>query len=635
MKDYYSKNMRSLKKSNKTLYKRVQKYQKSEEVEIRRNIDEEEVIALVNDSKNDIKIYVETTKSGDRTISVKKGDKDIYFHSKYDPVREAKRKIKEFKPKKNKQIFSLGFGLGHQLKEIIKRNKYDKLIIIEPNMSIFYTALKYIDLSNILTKDKVIYVIDGSPKLFDVIRASFTLSLEKELAFLEHSPSLKLFDETYKDIYQQIKEGINYQKTNLITNIQKTKMWRNNIIINLRQIFNSPKADDFFGEFKNLPAICVAAGPSLDKNIEEIKNAEGKALIMCVGTSLKPLLKNGIKPDIVVTMEGNSPAYKQFKDISNLNDVFLFSELGNYYKINRDWNEKQVFFTMKRNFSGWVENLKGEYSPIQTGGTVAHSMVDLAYKMGADPIVLVGQDLAYKEDKTHASGTFKEEDRINLKNKNLTNVEDIHGNTVKTDKAFLTMLSYFNNYFSKRPDRTYIDATEGGAKIDNTKIMKLKNAIDDYCINKDEMDVKETLRDKFRKYKPDFQKKKLESAIEEFLKELDEGIKLSKKQLSKIKKKENKIKHATDITELSPQKFQKELKSYENKLKSLDSIKYCTEGILIIESMKYKEVKSKYYLDKIQEFKEKLKYYRNYRVKSLQELEKCRKLFLDLYTNNN
>ena len=87
MKDYYSKNMRSLKKSNKTLYKRVQKYQKSEEVEIRRNIDEEEVIALVNDSKNDIKIYVETTKSGDRTISVKKGDKDIYFHSKYDPVR--------------------------------------------------------------------------------------------------------------------------------------------------------------------------------------------------------------------------------------------------------------------------------------------------------------------------------------------------------------------------------------------------------------------------------------------------------------------------------------------------------------------------------------------------------------------
>ena len=633
MKDYYNKNMRALKKSNKSIYKRVQKYQKSEEVEIRRNIDEEDVIALVNDSKNNIKIYVETTKSGDRTIRVKKGDKDIYFHSKYDPKREAKRKIKEFKPKKNKQIFSLGFGLGYQLKEIIKRNKYDKLIIIEPYMSIFYTALNFIDLTSLFQKKNLIYIVNNNSSLFDVIRAYFSISLEKDLSFLENSPSIKLFEKEYKNIYQQIREGINYKKVKLTTDLVTAQAWRNNTIKNLHYIFKSPKADEFFGEFEKFPAICVSAGPSLDKNINKIKKAEGKAIIMCVGTALKALLKNDIEPDIVVTIDHSENNYKHFKDINNIPDSILFVEFANNFKINNKWGEKQVFFTMKRNFSGWIENLKGNYSVIKTGGTVAHSMVDLAYKFGADPIVLVGQDLAFFEDKTHASGTTYEGQKVN--NNNLLKVEGIKKNYVLTDKSFMTMLSYFNNYFAKRPDRTFIDATEGGAKIKHTKIMKLNNVINDYCIDKDKMNVKEILKDKFKKYKPDFQKKNLETAIEKFLKELDEGIKLTKEQLNKIKNKENEIKHVNNISELSPQKFQKVLKSYENKLKSLDSAKYCTEGILIPESMKYKEVKAKYYLDKIKEFKEKLKYYRNYRVRYLQELEKSRKLLVDLYTNNS
>lgn len=412
-------------------------------------------------------------------MRVKYKNNDIYFHSTYNPIRESERQIKEFKTQNKQQVFALGFGLGYHLNKLAAENKYDKIFIIEPYFSIFYIALKYIDLRKLLKSDNIIFVLDNKQELFDAIIAYYELNLEKDLDFLEHSPSVKLFSEEYKDIYQEIKEGINYKKTELATNIKSAKHWRNNIIANLLFIFNNPKADAFFEKFKDIPAICVSAGPSLDKNINDIKNAEGKALIICVDSALEALIKNDIKPDIVVAMDGHLDKFSDFKKVKDLNDIILFLELGTYYKAPRRWNDKLSFFTMKRNFSGWVEKINGEYTPIKTGGTVAHSMVDLAYKMGANPIILAGQDLAYANGKTHAAGTYKEDEKVS--NENLIAVDSYTGEKVLTSKTFMTMISFFNNYFAKHPDRKYIDATEGGAKIKNTEIKTMKKAIKEYC----------------------------------------------------------------------------------------------------------------------------------------------------------
>jgi hypothetical protein len=264
--DYYRKNMRVLKRKNRSLYNRLRDYAQSDNVILEEKSNEKEPVTIVKDLDNNINIYVEKARSGDYTIRVDYKDKDIYFHSKYDPNREAERQIKKFKPRDSKQIFALGFGLGYHLNKLAERNKFDKIIIIEPYMSIFYTALKFVDLSSLLKNDKIIYVIEGKPALFDVVRGYFSMALEKDISFLEQSPSVKLFEEEYKDIYQQIREGINYKKTTLATNIQWAREWRRNIILNIPYIFENPKADDFFEEFKDLPVICVSAGPSLDKN---------------------------------------------------------------------------------------------------------------------------------------------------------------------------------------------------------------------------------------------------------------------------------------------------------------------------------------------------------------------------------
>lgn len=625
---YYNKNMRVLKSKNKNLYKRFKKYEESEAIEFVET-EAENVLKKIIDKKNDIEIYIEESKNEDLTMRVEYQDNDIYFHSKYNPTREADRKIEKFKTKNKKQVFALGFGLGYHLQKLASKNKYDKIFIIEPYFSIFYAAINFVDLRGLFKSSNVIYVINEQPSLFDVIRRYYELNLEKDLDFLEQDPSVKLFNDKYKEIYQQIKEAVNYKKTELATNIKSSRQWRNNIIANLPFIFKNPKADDFFGEFEDIPAICVSAGPSLDKNIDKIKEAEGKALIMCVDTALEALIKNDLRPDIVVAMDGHLDKFSDFSSIKELNDIILFLEMGTYYKAPRRWNNKLTFFTMKRNFSGWVEKLNGEYMSIHTGGTVAHSMVDLAYKMGADPIILAGQDLAYANGKTHASGTYKEDRKV--ENKNLIEVDSVQGNKVITSKKFMTMLSFFENYFAKRSRRKYIDATEGGARIENTEIKTMKEAIQNYCNKNIDINVKELLDNKFKEFKPEFSKEKLDKAVKNLLQELDQAIDLSKKQLSLIGKMESKVKHANNLSDIQSNKFKTELKTIENEIKSLENVKYCTERILIVEAMKYKEVKSKYYINKLKKFKEEIKYYRNYRVKYVEELKKCRNLIKKMY----
>ena len=53
--------------------------------------------------------------------------------------------------------------------------------------------------------------------------------------------------------------------------------------------------------------IVVAAGPSLNKNIKELKKAKGKALIIIVDTAIKPLLNAGIVPDMFFIVDALKP----------------------------------------------------------------------------------------------------------------------------------------------------------------------------------------------------------------------------------------------------------------------------------------------------------------------------------------
>src|SRR5690606_28411622 len=116
------------------------------------------------------------------------------------------------------------------------------------------------------------------------------------------------------------------------------------------------------------------------------------------------------------------------------------------------------------------------------GASVANASLAIAAYLGCNPIIFLGQDLAYTDGKHHADScggtTLKEDD-------DLIEVEGIDGNKVFTNSVWHTFLMWMEKFIIHNPNKTYIDATEGGAKIHGTDIIPLRQAIEKYCI-KDE-----------------------------------------------------------------------------------------------------------------------------------------------------
>lgn len=105
--------------------------------------------------------------------------------------------------------------------------------------------------------------------------------------------------------------------------MNKTKIYRNTIY-NFREEFAAHALSNMYDylwqtdthylkerlaeeDLSDVPAIIVAAGPSLNKNVQELKRAKGKALILVVDAALRAVVNAGITPDLGITIDARVP----------------------------------------------------------------------------------------------------------------------------------------------------------------------------------------------------------------------------------------------------------------------------------------------------------------------------------------
>ena len=100
----------------------------------------------------------EETRSGDLTFRYK----DLYFHSRYDPWKEALSQAREVLKKKSDWVVLFGLGCGYLLKTLVKKGK-KKIIVFEPGVEILKGVMRRVDLSGELAlKDVHLCVNAGS-----------------------------------------------------------------------------------------------------------------------------------------------------------------------------------------------------------------------------------------------------------------------------------------------------------------------------------------------------------------------------------------------------------------------------------------------------------------------------------------
>ena len=486
-------------------------------------------------------------KDKNKTLAVINDGKKYFMHSSYYPLKESQEWAEEFEFNNDSIILVYGIGLGYHVNFLLDRLNLDnRLILIEPSKEIFEYAINNGYYDKFKNRSNTFFIIDDSEeRIKELLSIYIPWDDFEKVIYKDFKQYPKVFEKHHKKFSNCLIETINSMRINRNTALYFASQWQSNFMENIEFIFRSTPVKAFFNSFKNIPAVIVSAGPSLDKNIRFLKEAKDKSIIICVGTALKALVKEKIEPDFVVSIDGGENNFKHFEGCS-VNAPLLY-DLTVYPKILKEYEGPLIIGEIASGFLPLIEEkLSVEFGSMSAGPSVANLSLDFAYKMGCNPIIFIGQDLAYLNNRTHASGTTYEKNRIkgSSDKKEYIYVDGNYEDKVLTDRVLLSFKTWFENYIYTHPDRIYINATEGGALIKGTQIMSFKDSIEKYMnIN---LNINQRINDILvnKKIKPEPERvSALQKEFENTIKRLRiikwdcmRGAKLSKKMYNEYEK---------------------------------------------------------------------------------------------------
>lgn len=425
-------------------------------------------------------LYTEEARDCNLVTYVCMDDCTYRLNSKYYPEEEAAIWAKPYQPNEfgrtNRIFYIFGFGNGYFIKELIKVIDEDEIVLIyEPSKEMFFHALENYDLQETLKNTKILVYVNG------LSRGEWQDVLSDFNSSIIYGNNVYISLPQYDKIFSKEREQFNKSYTEYVFDaiMDRNTMkrfggdWAVACIDNAKTAFRSR----FIGDYRNvlqegIPVIVVAAGPSLQKNVHMLKKAKGKALILAVDTALNYLEQNNVVPDFIVTIDVHKPMDLFDNRIGKQQPMFA-GATANPSVIKYNEGEKIFFDVFK--FLSKIKQIPNDYTPIQISGCVANMAFEIGRYIGAKTIILVGQDLAFAGENTHAGGRNDGalESRFAL-------VEGNYGEKLWTRQDWYSYLIWYNREIALF-DGVVINATEGGAKIDGTIIMGLEDAIAKYC----------------------------------------------------------------------------------------------------------------------------------------------------------
>ncbi|MCK5706781.1 MAG: motility associated factor glycosyltransferase family protein [Candidatus Aureabacteria bacterium] len=450
------------------------------------------------------KIQVFESRSGKLTFKITANGKKISFHSAYDPIKQSKKIIADARSsgilRDTSNVAIMGLGFGYIASELIsQKNDRDFIIIIEDNLEVFKHYISNFDINDILSNKNVFLFLDEPVTEIFRFLQQFSFSIvSNDIDFLKLQPAYELNSGFYLKAERSVLETRNWARINIATQVNKIDNFSDNIVANFPTRSKSPGINMLENVFKDVPGIIVATGPSLRKNINLLRLAKNKAVIIALDSSLKILMEEGIIPDLVFSVDFTENTISDYDGIDSLDKTFIVVDNEVCPKVVQKYPERIFFIDLPdKPLCEWFSKITEDKGKIEKGLSVSHTAFLSAIYMGIDPIILIGQDLSYPEGETHARGTslgFPIK-KTSLSDDKKYRVENIFGFPVPTDRSMLVFLHHYRDLINKNPLKKVIDATEGGAKIEDTKIMTLKNALLTYC--KDEIDFYNIINKKY------------------------------------------------------------------------------------------------------------------------------------------
>lgn len=413
---------------------------------------------------------------------------NILYYDPIDPLKDVEKQIAALGLKNTRLAVFLGLGLGYEalyfMEKIASVQKTSYILIVEKDPHIFIAALKTVNLVPIITNRRVKLMVgvrecDLYKEFRNYLAEDSKYIFTRAMKPVYHLSALKFYKEYYLKVIRDLKESATHQILNFGNCPEDSLIGIENMLDNLDEIIKNPGINHLFGKFTGKPAIVVATGPSLNKNKHLLKGLGDKALIVSADASLKILIDMGVKPHLVTSLERMMPTVKLMEGfkVEDVEDVYYAACPVVRKEAYEIYPGPRVIVYRQFDHFKWLGIEKGMLNIQLSAGNMAFK---IAESLGCDPIILIGQDLAYSRDgRTNAAGTTYGERQAGYLVQDTLEVMGNDGSPIITNKTLYSFLKGYELDVAQYQG-TCINSTEGGAYINGTRVMPFQEVINKY-----------------------------------------------------------------------------------------------------------------------------------------------------------
>lgn len=460
-------------------------------------LDNELILKKINpDLWNKLKIAAQRADNNRiKTISSGKGWVNIYvekipgekrfIHQKKDPLKEAKDIFEQYPDiDQYSEVLFYGLGLGYHVDEFRHLYPHKNFTVYEPIPEIFRQYLQHTDLKRLPARQLKNIFLETSLKDRTRFICNYVAKIKTSVLIIELPAYKDIFFDKYQAFLDEFTQEINLKKNMLTTTAAFQKSWVINSMSNFKEILATPNIIiEKKGCFKNKPALLVAAGPSLEEEIENLKQIKdhGLAYIFSVGNAINILLKHDISPHAACTYdptENNQFVFARVAKEKLMSIPLIFGSSVGLGTVQNYPGPKMHMIISQDTVSRFYLRAKlGDHIEIVNDApSIAVITLQLLYRLGFNPIILVGLNLAaLRSEPEHISTPQQGEGET---------VIDVYGNPLTITPSFNSMKQQIEMYTALYKDLRVINTSKGGANINGADFNTLDDVLKNVLLDK-------------------------------------------------------------------------------------------------------------------------------------------------------
>lgn len=336
------------------------------------------------------------------------GHRWVRLLSAWDPAAEAAGWIDGGMAEGDADVVILvGAGLGYSLEALARRRHGVRVVVFEPDAVLAHLLLEQRDWRPLIDEGRLAVLAGpGYAGLTAVAR----LMPGVATAPVHVHPVL---DRTWPDRIAGAMAAIDRLRFEAASNEQAKRAlggrYLRQTLANAARLTREGDAAALQRLFAGTPAVIVAAGPSLDRNLHDLHLVRDRALIVACDTALRPLLSLGIEPQLVVAIDPTVANACHLGALHEPRRTWLAAEASLHPPAFAHFDARTFFFRIGDHAPWpWLGAAGFDRLRVDVWGSVVTAAFDLVLRMGCDPVIFEGTDLAFTDGRPYCRGTTLE-----------------------------------------------------------------------------------------------------------------------------------------------------------------------------------------------------------------------------------